>query len=200
MSRVVLVCGIGCSGTSATAGVIHKLGIPMGLEGHMGDHPKGFGLYEDSCFYDVWNDKGKFRFQYEQHRQESIFGIKNTIMGLHLDWVLPIIQYCGDDPYLVVSHRQLLDSVAGRVNGKCPPGQYYDYRSSLEWALRATQLLYSQLLETDIPVFHIQFEGLLQDPKIHVEQIRDFVFDGMDIEPTSDQMFEAIEHIRTDKD
>lgn len=195
MARSILVLGIGCSGTSATAGVIHKLGVPMGLPGHLQKHPAGFDLFEDRCFYgQTCKDPTLFEKTWREHRREPIFGIKNTILGLQLEWILPIIKNLGDEPRAVVVHRQALASMEGRAVGKCPPGETFSQKKAIRWWLQATEKLTGQLLSTDVMAMHIQFEGLLKDPCYYTRKIAEFVFEDMDY-PGGDIILKASNHI-----
>ena len=198
MARIVLVCGIGCSGTSATAGVIHKLGVPMGVEEHFNKHPQGFGLYEDACFYGAFSQAFHFRRRWIEHQAMmsgvKIWGLKNTVMGLHLEWVIPIIEEFDDSVKVVAVHRGFTGSVAGRMNGKCPPKKHYSRESAVAWWLRAMRGLTGQLQKADVPQLHIGFEELINDTETTVDRMIEFIFKGY-ANPDKDTIQYALDHI-----
>jgi len=196
MARVILVIGVGASGTSATAGIIHKLGIPMGKKKFLGKHPAGFDLYEDTRFYGRFHSQPSFAIPYSLHRQEPIFGIKNTVMGLHLaDKVIPTILNYHDEPRIVLCHRQALGSMKARAEGRCPPGKKFSKAEAIQWWLEAQRKLIEQIQKIDFPILHLQFEDLLENPLLRTKDLVEFCFWGMD-KPDDEIVVKASQHIR----
>jgi len=182
MSRAVLVTGIGCGGTSATAGVVHKLGFPMHLPGHSGKHPmSGAELYEDRClygaFYDMTPDSmAHVKEVIRTHRKER-YGFKNTMLGQALPWVVPLFD---DDVTVIAVHRSLVSSVRGRMAGRCcvPFGKTYTREEAERWAVDAkTAFLKGVRTVRDwgVPVYHMSFEHLLADTEEEVERLAGFL-------------------------
>ena len=123
--RAILVCGIGASGTSAVAGALHGMGVPMGHEAHMGRHPAGFSLYEDAEFYGIFQrgDHGEIKRVVLRHAQEPLWGWKNTLTIKALDWLPYWLAGLNWETRIVAVHRSLPDSVRGRMCGRCPPNR-----------------------------------------------------------------------------
>jgi hypothetical protein len=165
----------------------------MGKDGHLAVHPRGYPLYEDTCFYGVWDDPGRFISIWKAHRRETPFGLKNTYLGLHLDWIVPLIKQVGDVPRAIMVHRTAMDSIRGRVAGKCPPAEPPD--KATFWWLRAMRMHADNLLKTTIPVAHVGYEDLMADPEQSVHDIARFVFDGFAQKPTDEQIEDAINHV-----
>lgn len=208
-TRAVMVIGIGCSGTSAVAGVVHKLGCPMGKPAHMGTHPvTGFPLWEDKCTYglftnprpyaaDDWMDK--FRHFVTMHQKKPIWGWKNTMTINALPWLINVLRTMGNEPRIVAVHRMLTKSITGRMNGKCPPGVEHGLRDAMIWGQRAASQYYGVLATiTELElcsVFHCDYEVVLSQPKETVNHLAEFVFDGLPA-PSHKQVIEAIASIQ----
>jgi len=190
MTRAVLVCGIGASGTSAVAGTLHAMGCPMGHEAHTGRHPAGFSLYEDVEFYGVFErgDVGEIKRVILRHARAPVFGWKNTLTWKALDWLPDFFGVLNWDVRIVACHRMALASALGRQEGRCPPGRYYSRDEAQRWMLEALHGYTGALLGLPdaTAVRHVQYEWLLNDPATEVEALARFVFDGLDVVPDLD--------------
>jgi len=186
VSKVCLCAGIGCSGTSAVAGIIHKLGCPMYLPGHSNTHPmSGAGLYEDKCLYGQLyhmtpETLAHMRQVLHTHRRPAAYGFKNTLLGQALPWVVPLAQEQGDEPYVVVVHRTLVASIAGRMAGRCcvPFGKQYGREEAERWALDAKMAMLQGVKTVQawgVPTLHLSFEHLLANPQAGVTQLAEFL-------------------------
>jgi len=214
MARCVLVLGIGCSGTSATAGALHKLGCPMGRAGHLTHRPNGMGYYEDKCFYGQFTHaeddaatRTRFRLLFKKHRTEPLWGWKNTLTYKVLPWMLGAIEEWGDEPYCVAVHRTFYASVRGRGQGKC--GKYagtfahdidgeFSRAASEAWAAEAMGDYWRALggiRDRGTPLHHLSFEYLVAEPELEVERIVQFAFEGME-RPDPETIRSAVEHIQ----
>lgn len=183
---MILVCGIGASGTSAVAGALHKMGVPMGHEAHMGQHPAGFGLYEDAEFYGAFTRATSTHLWrlLQEHAQEPIFGIKNTLAFKSLGWLPIILGFKGWDLRIVAVHRALMDSARGREEGRCPPGMMYSREDARRWALTAMHEYTKALLPIDKrSLYNVQYEWMIRDPVTEVTALAAFTFEGLDAEP-----------------
>lgn len=190
-----LVTGLGCGGTSAVAGVVHKLGFPMYLEGHSADHPdSGAGLYEDRCLYGVLQRMTPEAMEhvkevFRTHRRER-YGFKNTLLGKALPWVIPLVP---DTPHVVAVHRTLVSSIEGRMAGRCcvPFGKTYTREEAERWAVQAKieYLKGVQAVESwGVTTHHVSFEHLLSSPAAEIGRLAEW----LGVEVTS----EALEHIQ----
>jgi len=196
--QCVLVCGQGCGGTSAVAGVVHKLGYPMYLPGHSGKHPDtDAGLYEDACLYGALyrmtpETLERVRDVIRTHRRER-YGFKNTLLGQALPWVVPLVREAGDDVKVVCVHRTLMSCARGRAEGRCcvPFGRTYPLDEAVQWAMEAKVSLLRGVMtvaEWSVPTYHLSFEHLLEDSEAEVKRLAAFL--GADV--TDD----ALEHVR----
>lgn len=196
--KCVLVTGIGCGGTSAVAGVIHKMGCPMYVEGHSHDHPdSGAGLYEDECLYGQLYQMtpetiAAVRQVIQTHRRDP-YGFKNTLLGRALPWVVPLVQDARDEPRVVVVHRTLVSSIEGRMAGRCcvPFGRQYSREEAGQWAVDEKIALLQSVRTVEawgVPTLHLSFEHLLADPATQIERLAAF----LGLEATE----EALAHVK----
>ena len=188
--RAILVCGIGASGTSAVAGALHHMGVPMGHDAHLGRHPAGFSLYEDAEFYGAFQrgDHSEIKRLVLRHAREPVFGFKNTLAFKCLSWLPDFLNAIQWDTRIVACHRAAMASAKGRQEGRCPPGVFYSRAEAQRWAMQAlneyTDALLSLPFET--PVHHVQYEWLIDDPEGQVGELAAFAFQGLDAEPDLD--------------
>lgn len=196
--RAVVVTGIGCSGTSAVAGALHKMGCPMGHEGHLGRHPAGFGLYEDAEFYGAFSTKDEGRRMelgrlLLRHAREPVWGIKNTLAWKALDWLPEWFEALNWELCVVAVHRAVLDSMRGRCEGRCPPGAFYSQVEAERWMLQALHGYTGALLAIQAPTYHVQYEELIAHPERIVGSLASFVFHKLDATPDVDAGIAHIE-------
>lgn len=179
----ILVTGIGASGTSVVAGCLHKLGVQMGHPAHLGVHPGGFDLYEDSEFYGLFNspDPAILLPVVRAHMRAGTWGWKNTLTHKAFPWLLSSLQRTGEEVKVVAVHRTLCASIRGRMKGRCPPGAYYTRESAERWAVKALAQYASalQIAYHFVPIHHISFEFLCADPRSEVERLAQFA--GVDV-------------------
>lgn len=177
-----LIVGQGCGGTSAVAGVVHKLGVPMFAPGHSYDHPAtGAGLYEDECLYGLFhnmtpNAVEAIKEVITTHRREW-YGFKNTLLGQALPWVVPLFE---DTVYVVAVYRTLMSCARGRAAGRCGlmMGKTYSMDEAVEWAIEAQMGLLRGIQTVQnwgVPVHHLSFEHLISDPESNIQGIADFL-------------------------
>lgn len=186
--RTVLVLGIGASGTSAVAGALHKMGCPMGLDGHLdaGEH------YEDVCFYGAFDASLSYlKRLIEIHTQAPIWGWKNTLTIKAIPELYPLLE----GPRVVAVHRMLTASVRGRRDGRCPPGVHYSQGQAERWAVEAMNE-YTRALgatyKAGVPLLHVGFEDLLEVPERVIVKVADFAFEER---PSEELIQKAIDHI-----
>lgn len=211
MSKCVLVVGIGCSGTSALAGVVHKLGCPMGRHGHLTYHSvSNHPLFEDRCTYGLFTNPRPYGDWVDafhdfiiKHQRRPLWGFKNTMTINALPWAINHLRAFGDDVCIVASHRRIDKSIDGRKKGKCPPGVYYDLPAATLWGLRATADYYSALATIEeagiAPIYNVQYEELMDDTAEQVQNVAEFLFSGID-EYSEENLWSAIEHVESFKE
>lgn len=191
MSRVVLVVGTGRSGTSAVSGVLHKLGIPMGIEFVPADKNNRLGTYEDVSFFrrsreglgTGWLD------EYVSIRSEDapIWGVKDPHLTMLLGEYLP---FFGDDVRIVVAHRNREATINSVVRAYGVDRTVAEERYDV---VHNTMVKF--LSEYGGAYIVVDFDALVAIPEVAVSNIVDFVFDGME-PPGEDDIFDAIRHIK----
>jgi len=117
------------------------------------------------------------------HRREK-YGFKNTLLGQALPWVVPLIRQIGDEVSVVAVHRTLLSCAYGRAAGRCgvPFGKTFPLEEAIQWAIEAKMSLLRGVLTVQnwgIPVHHLSFEHLLDDPEAEIGKIAEFL--GVDV-------------------
>lgn len=207
MAIAVPVVSIGCSGSSAVAGMLHELGCPMGHETHLQVHPGGFPLFEDFEFYGVFAKaqptlpwRNRLRQLFEAHRQEPVWGWKNTLTVSCLPWIIPILEGLGDEVRVVAVHRTLAACAKGRAAGRCPPGVKYSEEEAWCWAVEASRVMYEALSTVQrcelAPILHLGFEDVVAHPQEAAQKLRSFVFAGSGWWPDAGAFEAAAAHVR----
>lgn len=195
-SRVIIVIGTGRSGSSAIAGALHHSGIPMGLEGHLilpaPGNKKGF--YEDICFWSMaqgmlgapglirklkdddlrktWLDK--FAKLIESHRQPPLWGIKNPGFCAMWHHIEPLFS---DDIRIVAIHRRFDGTVRSRIHAQSMSIE--DAEGFHTWSLT---LMNQELYTTKLPIHHVQYEALVEQPGAIIPPVLSFCSEDMDVE------------------
>lgn len=193
MSRAVFVIGPQGSGSSATAGAIHFLGISMGdnLKGKNLLNPKGH--YEDKDFVNIvdeWN-KGinhhnieTIIHEYVKKRNVSpLWGLKMPHLGILGKYLIPHIQECR-----VVS--------IDRNPVACIRSASLKYKEKTIDSITAmhetVRKLRKQFIEEfSVPNLEVDFNELTENPNLIVRQIAAFCFEGMEF-PSDRKIEEAI--------
>lgn len=185
----ILVMGTGRSGTSAIAGILHKLGVNMGSQFVETLETNPYGTYENIEFRQEISErliKGELMIeaaipQIKQfsERQQGLWGLKDPYLckiAHHLAEFL-------DDYKIIVAQRdtaEVIDSFrrAYSVNQEIAQQWYENVSSNLNW----------QLSYLDIPKLTINYSDLMKDTEAQVKRIAEFV--GVDVTQ------EALDHIR----
>lgn len=175
---MIIVTGIGGSGTSCVSGALHLMGVSMGK--HFRMHPAGFPLYEDTCLYGAFggtpSQMKRAIIQYAiTHATDGHWGFKNTLAWKSFPWIVDLMRDLGYGTKVVVSHRTLMDSVKARKEGRCPPGRYYTEEEAIAWALEATAGMVAGIRQLECPVHHLSYEHLLHMPHVVLSALADFV-------------------------
>jgi hypothetical protein len=195
MGRCILVVGIGASGTSMVAGCLHKMGVVMGHEAHLGLHPAGFSLYEDAEFYGRFHTRlhDDVYLDLIRRHQRPLWGWKNTLTAKAFPWIVDLLARSGNETRVVAVHRELAYSIEGRINGKCPPGKYYTRQEATAWALEAYRVLIAGLQSVDVPKLHLGYQQMRGDPAWHVDWLAQFAYEGLGKLP---DLTAAVENVR----
>lgn len=190
-TRFIPVISPGRSGSSCVAGLLHNAGIPMGIDSHLiprGEYNKK-GHYEDKCFHDVTGGMigtvanisitetntwfGIYADLVKSHRQYPIWGLKDPAFCV----IWPRVEKLfGDDIRVVVVHRRFDGVVNSRINSQ---GMLRKYAEQFHTYTLAH--MYSTLHKIDYPMFHVQYEELVEDTKQIVTKLLSFCSSGINI-------------------
>lgn len=185
MSRCILVVGTGRSGTSAVAGMLHKLGVWMGGTFQPSNRNNRWGTYEDAefrsldlmvAFDRVFCDECAARAYGRLAAKRAgrpLWGVKDPDLTRTYRHLLPHL----DDARVVVCERDreaTLDSFM-RAYGKP--------RAEAErWHADKVACLDAMLADVDAPVLQVRFEDVLADPAGAAARLRDFAYEGLGLE------------------
>ncbi len=178
----IVVIGPPRSGTSAVAGVLHNLGVPMyqGELGISGKNSKGY--FEDSAFnrfhHYVIDKKLKepvvvplsqqYRNEYERlvasRVGQPLWGVKDP----RLCFAFPLLhQYVGDDMKMILTHRER-DSVVRSMADFWTLG-YEQAGEIADKYLKARSALYF-----DAPFLWVNYDALLNNTEAQVKRLAEF--------------------------
>jgi len=198
MSRSVIVLGQHRSGTSAIAGILHHLGIPMGTPGniesatHLVDGWPAFdsnkyGQFEDNDFVKIF-DKGHGAWElpvWWAYSEETGQATKDLVKKREYDhelWGLKTPQLCYTlmylldylkDPVVIATTRNYDDMVASLVKRDGFPVPVAQHIQSLYSLLHAGAK--AEVKERGIPLLELEFEDVLEFSGTVVENIAAFV-------------------------
>ena len=198
MSRSVIVLGQHRSGTSAIAGILHHLGIPMGTPGniesatHLVDGWPAFdsnkyGQFEDNDFVKIF-DKGHGAWElpvWWAYSEETGQAAKDLVKKREYDhelWGLKTPQLCYTlmylldylkDPVVISIQRDFDDMVASLAKRGNHPIPVAQHMQSFYFLLHAGTK--TEVKERGIPLLELRFEEVLNCPYGTVEQIVEFI-------------------------
>ena len=172
MSRCVLVLGTGRSGTSAVAGVLHKLGVHMGNVFQPSNRNNRHGTFECAEFrsldvmvaYDGWLSDDSTSNAYarlidKRQNGHKVWGVKDPDLVRTLHHVVPHL----DDYRIVVCKRDKIATVDSYIKAyhttEDKAAAWYD--DSIAWQ-------HKQLAELDCPVVEVDYDELMKDPQTPV--------------------------------
>ena len=198
-NRCILVVGTGRSGTSAVAGMLHKLNVWMGAVFQPANHNNPHGTYEDAefrsldlmvAFDHVFCDEcaarayGRLVAKRDGH---PLWGVKDPDLTRTYHHLLPHL----DDVRVVVCEREREATLTSFTRA------YHKSRDEAErWYADKTQCLDAMMAGVDVPVLRVQFEDVMADPAATAARLRDFAYDDLDLElPALDA---AIGHVRAE--
>ncbi len=198
MSRSVIVLGQHRSGTSAIAGILHHLGIPMGTPGniesatHYVDGWPAFpsnpyGQFEDNDFVKIFNDgHGAWECPvWWTYSEETGQAAKDLVRKREYDhelWGLKTPQLCYTlmylldylkDPVVIAIRRGFDDMVASLAKRSDYPIPVAQHIQSLYYSLyRGTKV---KVKGRGVPLLELEFEAVLEFPYIATGKIMDFI-------------------------
>lgn len=214
MSRVIIVLTTGRSGSSAVAGALHNLDV------HMSDreHTAGFGHknHRGGHWEDLrWHRLGleivdgghpyrptvaqmqTYQSLVEERSTKRIWGVKTPTFSFLL---LPLLQdgLFGPDVRVVCVHRTFVSAARSRQE-KDRPRQSIRLTEDAQAKVTISQLQAVRYCHRNgIPVHHISFEHLIDDPDLHVNRMRKFAYASLPADLNCPDPDSAIRFIRKD--
>lgn len=186
-----MVLTIGRSGSSATAGMLHKMGVNMGGPFNPVDANNKYGTFEDAAWFRTTRQilyKGGHVEDYKPLMPSlPLWGRKDPgMVHTFLD-----AAHLFDDLRVVVVRRNqaaVVDSLQRAYKWIYPVAQsFYDVNA--------------RKLDECLNCWHgrrcyVSYERILQRPLDIAQELAEFVADGLDISISADQVIAAAEHIR----
>lgn len=201
MGRAILVLSVPRAGSSAVAGVLHRLGVDMG-EGHLqqGNEWNAKGYFEDTRWQRIDKAVVGDRYGHEQptaiHRKHAeaykalaetcdvklLWGVKDPRLCFTAQFVWP---YLEDARVVAVMRNPMASALSlmrhseGNYGGK--------HRMTLEEAADLRDLwaeaLEARLREFPGPSLRVWYEELVERPRGLVKDLAAFAFDGLPLAP-----------------
>jgi len=176
MSRAVFVLGSGRSGTSAVAGVLHKLGVPMGEPFVQTTSANSRGTFEDYQLYQLnreylANGIADFDSWVEERSGPPVWGAKAPTLSYTFNQIWPML----NDARVIVVTRSPAASISSYQRA-------YDTKlvDAQAWYQKTIDALDEQLSKFPGEIKTVKYEQLLNSPNTVIDKIIDFVFDGID--------------------
>ena len=199
-SRCVLVLGTGRSGTSAVGGMLYKLGVWMGDGFVARDASNPWGTYEDAELFYITRQMRSgilkpeaYKPQIERRNERPVWGWKDPGLVWTLQNALPYFE----DVRAVFVHRP---------TGGCIQSARKAYNWTKDQAEKWYDSTFDQLSawmteleERGVPVLHLQWWDVLENPKAAIKELAAFAYDGLEGQPTSKQMKAAERHVKRGK-
>jgi len=216
MSRVVYVLSLPRSGSSCIAGALHRVGVNMG-EGNFqptdARNPRGY--YEDVRWKQVmqtlsgtryamhlptglsaWNEYAINDFAKRCAKHNPLWGMKCPRLAFTLQVIQPIVSEYVAESRVVHVTRDLGESVMSLVEHSLTAygGRWKLTQLAAEEKLRLWQEQLDARLEAfDGQVFEVDYQEVLEDPRLIVEELRDFCFAGLSVaSPPIDRALEWV--------
>lgn len=194
---MVAVVGPGRSGTSCLAGILHKLGIPMGGELLRPNQKNPAGYFEDTKLRKFCNRAFAKKSMEERKTPEEREGWfrrwarnragEGPIIGCkhpHLCMMLPELHHAWRDLKVIATERPVEDIVASLKHAR-----WWSEKRDPEAMFRKRD---EDLKRLGIPVLRVAFDDLLCDTSEVVDQIVDFI----EHKPDESQRAMAIAHVQ----
>jgi hypothetical protein len=196
MSRCICVLGTGRSGTSATAGVLHKLGVPMGepFVGADGNNP--WGTFEDARLMTLtrWVIAGTdpveaFKPIWQALSEQPLWGFKIPPFVKIAHQALPLLQELAEVRLVIaVRPREACIASYRRAYGVGRDQAKF-------WFEERYRMLGMLSLRLEVPTLYLWWPRTLREPMGAAQRLAYHAFEGMN-RPGWDVIQEAAGHIR----
>lgn len=170
----ILVLSVGRSGSSATAGMLHCLGVDMGVKFLEGDKNNLEGTYEDLAFVNlnraILTEQASISEYAGMVRNKPLWGVKDPQLCLTIGHFMPYLLAAGIDVRIVHVKRNPEDAIASYNKS-----YYSGTKTAKGWYEATSRALALNLERFDGPVLEMDFEYILDDPIREAERLAHFV-------------------------
>lgn len=193
-SRCIMVIGVPRSGTSATAGLLHHAGIPM-ERARRKPHPSNpKGYFEDVRWLRAhqWSgtnyvirrtqpskaDLSRYKRLASVYQSDRLWGMKQPRLCAAAQYVWPLL----DEVRIVALHRDLDASIRSlAARNKMMHNKILPTRKARAVIAQWLEMMEETLAVWNGPLFHLQFEDLVQNPTEHAIRLCRFAAEGLDV-------------------
>ena len=181
MSKCIIVFGTGRSGTSAVAGMLHKMGVRMGNTFVQTGSQNPYGTFEDRELYDLnrkvleGEEKPEAYRQYVRMRQEGsvhYWGVKDPALVSTLQYFISALKAEGVEYKVVSITRDPAECVNSYMR------TYYTGRvAAWNWYNSVVLQAAARLLEVppEIPILELTFDGVMNAPTAVARDLYEFL-------------------------
>ncbi|HEC68495.1 MAG TPA: glycosyltransferase [Candidatus Desulfofervidus auxilii] len=208
IKKSIIVLGMHRSGTSMTAGVLHRLGVNMGKNLMKGNWANPLGYFENLEFVRLndrilqaaggsWNDppgrekilaqKEKFSseiYNLIQKEKSEIWGWKDPRTTLTIELFLPYLE----NPYFLICYRNPL-SIAESLKRRDG--------TSIEFGLKLTGIYNQRIVDflekhPHLKKIYLPYEDIVSYPELWLKKLVNF----LGLNPTNEEFQKALEFIK----
>lgn len=199
--RIIIVLGVHRSGTSCTAGVLDRLGVPMGVSGLRPNSGNPRGFYEDRGLRYILKRCGRREFLHQplrnplQNRIELLKQWAEDREGEIVGGKLPFL--CRMVPEMHAAWGSSWIAVIPERNTKNSAKSRNKWHKAKSWRIIEAQLSAlakkrdEDLERLGVPTFRFRYDQLTQDPLSIIKPL--IAFCG--ITPTEQQIASAVESV-----
>jgi len=198
----IIVAGIHRSGSSAVAGVLHRLGVHMGgpfLKTEP-DNPRGY--YEDDALVAInrhivqWRDPSSYKFlpkdnrrylHYVLRRKRDLWGVKDPRLCFTLGQFARALERAGEDYAIMRVRRHLKHSISSLADREGWP------RDLARDVLKAHRQALEQNLER-YEATEVRYDDLIDHTKQTIEEL----VEKLGLDPNEGQMANAVRFVDPD--
>ena len=200
--RCILAGGMESTGTSTVAGILHNLGVFMGsdLRGPTRGNQKGY--FEDRNFRIVMN-RNRETSRLQSVNEYVDFRLKegNEIWGLKYNEAMLMVkselfQVFGERSIDVkfVSTRRPVLPMAKSLLAKRPKLDMNTVLPRAKHKLADLERIFNEIRESGVPLLIVDYDKVVDSPKLHVEKIMRFAFEGLSM-PSFEKVKAAVEFV-----
>ena len=185
MTKCIIVLGIGRSGTSAVAGMLHKMGVRMGTAFVDTGSQNPYGTFEDKRLFDLnrnvlegkeapdaYDAYVKTRHEGALHYKDVAWGVKDPAFVSTLQYFIGALKRQGVEYKIVSVTRDPSECVNSYMRA------YYTGRiAAWNWYNSVVLQAAARLLEIppEVPILELTFDGVMNNSTAVARELFEFV-------------------------